>query len=359
VALLRAAGVSAAWLAACAAIGGCAQGAPLGRVEVWLRDDGAQPGEYVHAQAFIDPSVSRYAPHGYYAYAELPRADGTLGVLEIDVPTDAPEGQPLPRAAASYRELSGTRVRFESRDVRGRVVVPDAVDTASDTGCACEDSGFSLTFDGGGEERRLSFGRMGWQEPFCRPRAELDMPDALALSRERCAPAPPPPSAREPPATETAAARRREPDPPPCVFDCHYGHASPPEPVAAGGCGSDGSDGAAYDESDDDAQGCGGGDDDASRGGCEGDTADDSETACGGGAGDDADDASDESTACTIAPRPRAAVPYPHRGHRSALAGTVEPLLAVIAWQALRARRLRGRRRFATSAGACQSPPRA
>jgi hypothetical protein len=352
------------------AIGSCAASAPLGHVEAWLRDcDRASgacaddmggsgfDGEHIEAQAFIDREASRYAPHGLYAYFELTRANGVVGVFELDVPTDAPEDAAAPQFEASYRELNGDRVSFASAAVRGRVAVPESPAARSDADCACDDTGFALTFidpgadhaigTGDDAQRRLSLGRMGWSDQFCRSRQVMPIASDLRVTRELCTqpsdPDPDPDSDSEPDPVIAPA-------PVVCTYGC-YAPAPEPEVVTGGGCESQPDDSDVDTEtsagcdsqSDDSSTGCEGdtaNDDSSDTGGsCEGDTASDDSSNNGGACdGDTTDD--DNASSCAITRAPPNARAH-RRGRASPFVGTGLPLLLACLVQVARARRYR------------------
>jgi hypothetical protein len=274
------------WLAiACAACAqSCSASPSLAHVDVWLESCSAggssacgaqaqtrEPGatnEHFTVQAFFDPEVSRYAPHGLYAYFELPRADGSTGILELDVATDGASGQAVDTYQASYRELAGDTVRFETRKAQGSLVVPKAWLDDKAAACACNDGGFELRFSDAGADRvadtaddqvrTLSFGRFGHDDTFCRAPLSAPMDGALHVTVESCTPPVEEPSAE--PVSQPEPARDPLPPPEPRCVNC-YASA----PIIAGttddGCSSSRDDG-------------GGGCDDSSSsgsgGGCDG-----------------------------------------------------------------------------------------
>ena len=360
---------------ACALAASCASTGSLGHVEVSLSDSdnaAAGPGEHVEAEAFIDPDASRYAPHGLYVYFEVERADASSALIELDVPTDAPEGASLPSYQASYRELSGARLRFASTAVRGRLVIPWANATALDASCACDDIGFALTFVDAGKDgragtaddavRRLSLGRIGLSHPFCRERDVTAEPEDLRLTREPCRAASASETAR--PNTTRATQTTIEPaTPAECTYDCYQ---TAPAATASSGCGAeDGygetyAAGGCYDD-----QGCGSSCDDASSG-CESETQDSGASGCSSGASGDDDasgcqgdgagasgggdsgcegDTADDSASCSVRRDARWALP-------SSFGGTGIPVLLACLVQLARARHCRRRRARATSAAA-------
>lgn len=354
-----------AWIAlACATgVSGCATTAPLGHVELWLRSCAGRSGdcdgvasdaagdEHVTAQAFIDPSASHYAPHGLYTYFELQRADGSLGLFELDVPTDASDDLAIQHFRASYRELSGEQLRFASTHVDGRIAVPPGWRSMEDARCACDDGGFELRFVDPGDDRvtgsdddrirRLSWGRFGWSARFCRSLAPISIPVGLHVSIDRCqAPAiatEPQPSA---PAAMPAPLR-----PGPCAYGCYDPSRAAYAPTA-GGCESSDSGGGCGNGSDPgnaSSGGCGG---DSSRSnasagqpsasnGCEGDSSSSSSSGCEG------DPKDDPSSSCAVAARAARAMIGSRRPNP--FVGTGLPVVIVCLLQWRRVQQLRRR----------------
>jgi hypothetical protein len=382
-------------LASLAGVGSCASSASLGHVDLWLKscnghaddcDDASASvaaEEYVHTQAFFDASSSRYAPHGLYTYFELPRADGSVGILELDLPTNGANGQPLTNFQASYRELSGDQVLFSSRKVEGRLELPPGFAADQEPVCACDDGAFALRFIDAGPDRvrgtdddrvrHLSWGRIGRSEHFCRGLAPMAIGRELQLNIESCVT---PgmstfqPSAQEPEPVQTYATDPQPvlvtttPAPASCGYAC-YGNPPPSQPTSSGGCGSDDSSssgGCGSDDSSSSGCGSGSGSSDSSSGGCGGD--DSSSSGCGDSQSDsqssssgscdsssnsgsgssssgacEGDTTDDHSSSCTVA---RARPQHGRRGHRrDPFVGTGVPLALVCLLQQLRARRLR------------------
>jgi hypothetical protein len=370
---------AAIWLALAAALGaaGCATAAPLGHAELWLQscagragscaDSPPSPagGEHFVVQAFIDPSASRYAPHGLYAYFELPRADGSLGIVELDVPTDAPADTALEHVQASYRELSGEQLRFDSSAVEGRVAVPQAWTVAADSSCSCDDGGFELRFVDAGEDRipataddrfrRLSLGRFGLSEGFCRSPVPMSIPsglyvevdrcDALAITQPRQAAVPAPLDMSAPAPGPSSGG--------PCAHGC-YDESGAVYRNPGSGCGSGDSGGGcgSYEDPNRASSGCGGdaSNQDGSDSGCGGNSSSSSSSSSQSGcegdsssssshSGCEGDTTSDNSSSCALAQRPLHRRLRSHRG--DPFAGTGLPLLLACLVQRLRARRLR------------------
>jgi hypothetical protein len=380
-----------AWIVLVCALNeaGCATTAPLGHVELWLQscagrasscaDQPPSPpnGEHFVAQAFIDPSASRYAPHGLYTYFELPRADGSLGLFELDVPTDASGDTALQHFQASYRELSGQQLRFASTVVEGRVEVPASWSVDGNASCACEDGGLELRFEDPGDDgvagtpddrvRRLSSGRFGLSKAFCRPFAPMSIPVGLHVDLDRCGAAvitqEQQPSASA--SVSTSAPPPNSPSGGPCAHGC-YGESGALYRNQANGCGSSDAGGGCgtYDTASGSSNGgCGsspaageGSGEQASSGsGCSSNsssssssTSSSSSSGCEGdssssksGSGCEGDTSQDNSSSCALAhhvwprePRPRGSDPF---------AGTGLPLALTCLFQRLRAWRLRAK----------------
>jgi hypothetical protein len=322
----------AAFALACAS---CAGSEELGRVDVWLSAcRGAEPcrssAEHEHfaVQAFIDPSVSRYAPNGLYAYFELHRANGQRALVELDVPTAVPADA----TAVSYRELDGDRLVFEASEVHGRIVMPELLAAVGARSCGCEQGSFALHFvsaarDGvlGSDDddvRELTVGYLGRTDELCSSQLQLSDELDLQVNVRRCAellPSPPPPPS-EPtprsPAPRSSACGRYDCDP---AYDDDYYDSN----YAAGGCGSYADSGCEGSSSSDD--GCGESRSESS-GGCSDDDPDNDDGGCEG-------DTRNDSSNCTIAR-------VPTRGGVSGL-GTAAPWLLVCSWQLVRAARAR------------------
>jgi hypothetical protein len=306
----------------CALLGSCEGSESLGHADLWLSncDDRAscgenQPGEHFAVQAYFEPSVSRYAPHGLYAYVELPRADGTRGVLELDVPTDGPSDGPLDNYQISYRELSNERLRFESRAVRGQIMLPRSLTEDDAASCGCDEGVFALQFtDANDHVRALSLGHLSRSESMCHAGMQTSEEEGLRVNVKSCETAPAP--SMSPPAAEVAPVASS-----PHSHDEHYTTvdsyttvdtgcgSSSYEDQSSGGCGSS-------DDGQSSSSGCGNddGEDSSSHSGCEGDT-------------------SDQPSSCAVARGP-------HRGG-SPFMGTGLPVLLVCLWQVLRTTRKR------------------
>lgn len=339
-----------AWLGCVACLSSCATSAPFGYVDLWLsqcqgdEDCAAQSvaGEHFAAQALIDPSVSRYAPDGLYTYFELARADGSLGVLELDIPTDAPGDRPLADLQASYRELSGDEVRFAATQVSGQVVLPRSLLREDEPACACDDGGFSLRFVDAGDDgelgsdddrvRQLSFGHIGRSDSFCGGAVSMPADGGLRVSVDACAA----------PATAVKRDREASVDPAP-ASELETPILVYEEREAGSGCSSSSSDdGGGCESSASDDSGCSthATDADASSSssdtGCgdSGSSSGDSASADSGCEGDTSDD--ERSSCATARPRLRS-----RSRHGSPFIGTGIPLALVCLWQALRAARLR------------------
>lgn len=385
----------------------CSDTHALGYAEVWLRDCGGRtrcdgrPAEHVRVEAFFDADVSRYAPHGFYAYFEIGREDGSRGVLELDVETSTDAEHTQAAYDVSYTEQQGERLVFESRRVQGRVSLPQALTDAAGPSCGCADGLFRLAFIDPGLDghlgtaddrgRRLDFGHLSRDEEPCTQQlpddddGDADAEPGLHVAVRPCAtpPAPAAHSGTQPapdaqPAHPQSATRG-------CVYDCASSSVGAYTSVdlgwgasrydSGGGCGGhddtdndhdydsggcashtyddydDGDSGGCashdYDGDDaryDDSAGCGGSggtqdDENTSSGqGCSGDTASDDKSASGGCEGD----TSDSPSSCSVRPLRR------RRGRSaSAFIGTGLPLLLVCLWQAARAAQWRRRARHA------------
>ncbi|MET0390385.1 MAG: hypothetical protein ABW321_30715 [Polyangiales bacterium] len=335
----------AATLALVLALAGCASSEELGLVDVWLSDcrgtaacgQGAR-SEHFNVQAYIDPGVSRHAPNGLYAYFELPRDDGHLAVVELDIPTAAPADE----ATLSYRELDGDRLVFEASDASGWISLPELLTAVDARSCGCEQGSFALRFRGntrgrGEELRELTVGYLGRTEELCSNQLELrDDDEDLQVNVRRC-PVSRPPSAAEPgpPAPPPAA----PPTSRPCRtgYDCPSGYYDDDYydgRYAGGGCvgytdsgcGSSSSDDGCGDSSGDD--GCGDSRDASSDGCGDGEQGDEDNDADGGCEGDTRDD----SSSCSVRRAPR---------HRGSGLGTAIPLVLVCIYQLLRGARAR------------------
>jgi hypothetical protein len=137
------------------------------------------------SRAFISSAASRYAPAGLYIYFELPRPDGAVAHVELDLPAGRGVGGPPGGPFLSYREFVDRRPVFRSQTASGRVEVPVG-------DCPCRDGRLELLFtdpgpDGklGSEDdlhRRLSRGRFAWNEDhFCRSAKLLDLSDGSVI----------------------------------------------------------------------------------------------------------------------------------------------------------------------------------
>jgi hypothetical protein len=247
----------------CFACAACASSDNLAHVEVWLREcrgagpcEGSTPNEQFSAQAFVEPSVSRYAPRGLYMYFELARADGRRGLLELDVAAD--EAEPA-KVQASYRELIDDKPSFEASDVRGEIDLPESQLSAAAGSCGCDDGSFALRFVDPGEDgsvgneddqvRELSFGRWGAEDQLCSRSLRVGSEKGLRVNVEQCPEITARPTTRPSPPSSSDS----YPTAPSCWSnDCYV---TPGIVVApdAGGCG----DGEYYeDTTDDDSSGC-------------------------------------------------------------------------------------------------------
>lgn len=329
----------------CALLGSCESSRSLGHADVWLSecDDGAscgvdQAGEHFAVEAFIDPSVSRYAPHGLYAYLELPRSDGTRGVLELDVPTDSASDSGPSDYQASYRELANEHLRFESRAVRGQIVVPRSLTSDDAASCGCEEGLFALQFsDADGRTRALSLGHLSRSERLCLGGLESSDEDGLHVRVESCDP-PPEPSAPSVPASPPARSV-------PSASSPHYHDAHDTEvdsyTTVDTGCGgssyddgSSGGCGSSYDEGSSD--GCGTSSSSENSSGCSDDRDTDEENEHSNSHSGCEGDTSNQPSSCEVAPG--------HRRGGGPFMGTGLPVLLVCVWQVVKARLARRRR---------------
>jgi hypothetical protein len=373
---------AAPWIALACALctRGCATTAPLGHVELWLQSCGgraescadappsAPGGEHFAVQAFIDPGASRYAPHGLYAYFELPREDGSLGLFELDVPTDAPSDIALEHFQASYRELSGKQLRFDSSTAEGHVTLPSSWSAAAEPSCGCEEGAFELRFVDAGTDRirgtaddgirRLS---LGLSEGFCRPPASMAIPTGLHLDLDRCdvsASTQQRASVLAP--VDTNAGAPSAPSGGPCAHGCYdesavlyrnqgsgcggdssggCGSYEDPNSSSSGGCGGDATVSSGSGSQAGSSSGCGGSSSSSSsssHSGCEGDSSSSSSKS-----GCEGDTAPDDSSSCALAQRELHRRLRPHRS--DPFAGTGLPLLLACLLQRLRVERLRAR----------------
>jgi hypothetical protein len=334
---------------------------------MWLRDCAGEagcsatvPAEHFEVQGFVDPSVSRFAPHGFYAYWELPRGGGVRGLVELDVPTDAEPAAPLQRYHASYRELVDTQLSFEAGDVRGVLSLPGSAIDESNADCACEDAAFALRFTAPGPDaelgtgddgvRELTLGRLSRSDERCaRDLPELSTELGLRVASSACAePGPPVPSSAQPVG-----------DVPSGATSCGYGECNAAVVLAdtgsddgcgsssssergdsgcgnddtssagSGGCGDDGSS-----TSPNNAGGCG--DDSASTSAHHsGDRGDDSSSTSSSGC--EGDTSSQEHASCGVT-----RLPSRRRSrHGASFFGTGLPLVLSLLWHGLRSARLR------------------
>jgi len=324
------------------ALASCEGSASLGHVSVWLGEceghacTASASLERFEVQGFFEPSASRFAPNGFYAYWELPRADGGRGLVELDVPTDAVSDAPLEHYQVSYRELDDARLRYEASAVQGKLVLPRSY-LAEDVGaCACDDAAFALRFAAAGADgelgteddrvRELTLGQLSRSDERCATTvARLGDEAGLRVALRACVePARPvAPRAAEPPTADPSWS-------PSCSYgDCTTGGVVFVDPGTSDGCGSSddagggcddsGSDDSSYDDSSD-ADGCDGSSSDDS-GGCEGDTSSQDQASC----------------AVTRLPNQR-----PSR-HGSSFFGTGLPLALFFLWYGVRSARLRAR----------------
>jgi hypothetical protein len=325
---------SAALAIAC--LSSCAD-APAGELVVAY---GTSPDEAEEQRGFmfVSEGSSRFEG-GLLLYGEVQPRPGTLGILELDLPS-APEETPSLR----YQERRGRQITFDGEAVAGRIRVnlgPDAED------CGCRAVDFALSFEDGSRLRRFHTGHLGVDQARCEDAVVLDAADAPVVTQrvDRCgARVRVEPAARPP---------ERAPQPPPARDDDSAGCASndyeEEDSVIAAGCasGSDGS-GCASSEDDDYESGCTvetGRDDQGSEGceddssetsGCEGDES--SDASADGCAGDDVDEAS----ACAVVRSPQSG-----RWLRPRLVGRWSPRYndALLLWLSLAWLRFRARLR--------------
>lgn len=332
---------------------GCADTESLGHASGWLKacasaSCAAESGEHFRVQAYFDADVSRYAPHGFYAYFELERADGQRGVLELDVPLDS-GSETVTTENVSYRELDGSRIRFESRQVTGELQLTRALTEDREDSCGCGDGLFDLRFVAPGPDgtlgtaddltRELDYGNLSRLDEPCLEEPHQADATGLRVSMRECS-APPP----------TAAAPSAPPSEPPRPSrspssTCSYANCERDDgsyTTVESGCG-----GTSYNDS-----GCGSTSSESS-GGCSDSSGADSGGGCGSNTSGDNHDESDagedkhkadsgcegdtsnasSSSSCSTARVSR-------RDLRSFL-GTGLPLVLLCAWQGLRARRMR------------------
>ena len=348
-------------LLGCAQLAACADTASLGHANGSLRAcagadacDAAEP-EAFGVQAYFDAQVSRYAPHGFYAYFELERNDGQRAVLELDVPIDS-GSESVAADQVSYRELDGDRLSFESKQVQGQLQLPRSLVQEDAQACGCADALFNLRFVAPGADgllgtqddltRELYYGHLSRTGATCAAQLAPTENTDLRVQVRACDPPPlaatpsvrtPPEPARAPRAAGTASCSYRD-----CYAD------DPGYATSESGCGS-----TTYSEtgcggtSDDQAGGCSSSESSRSHSGGCADSSDKDNQSSNSGSGDSSDDShsssnsgcegdtskSSSSSSCSTARVQR-------RDLRSFL-GTGLPLLLVCAWQARRARRMR------------------
>jgi hypothetical protein len=353
------------WLSCGVVAASCDGSASLGQVTVWLSEchgqgdcwASASAREHFEVQGFFDPSVSRFAPNGFYAYWELPRSDGGRGLVELDVPTDGVNEAPLERYQASYRELAYTRLRFEASDVRGRLALPRSFTAQGDSDCACDDAAFALRFAEAGEDgelgtdddrvRELTLGQLSHTDERCsRALPRLGDEAGLRVASSACGESAPP---RQSSAAQPPAQAPRQTSAPSCSYaDCAAGGVLLADTGSDEGCGTSTDDGSgcgdsryADSTSSSDAGGCGdaGTSDDgtsADSGGCGDDTSQPNAGSSGSG-GCEGDTSSQEHASCAVVRlrsgrRPR---------HGAGFSGTGLPLTLIFLWHAFRSARLR------------------
>lgn len=272
--------------------------------------------------SFTSRAASQYGASGLYLYLELHRPGGTIGSLELDLPTDGGGGGRTPHAV--YQEhRDGARV-FSSGARAGRVELP------AGEGCPCQDILLELVFtdpgpDGilGSEDdqaRRLSRGVVTAGGAFClAPRLlTIASEDTLEVGRSCAALPATPGSTSQPPSSGGSYPQSVE-----------VGCAADPSHEDSG-CDGSGSD---YDY--DDGSGCGG-DDWGDSSGCDGGDWGDSSSGCDGGA---APSCEGDAFAATRSPRRRPPL-------RARLVGSALPFVLFALFTVhLRRRSRRGGRR--------------
>jgi hypothetical protein len=284
-------------LLSCVSLGACADTQALGHAEGAVRSCARADAcasafpESFGVEAYFDAKVSRYAPHGFYAYFELAREDGQRGVLELDVPIDS-GSERVAADQVSYRELDGDRVSFESKQVEGQLQLPRSLTQEDAYACACSDGLFNLRFVAPGADgllgtaddlaRELDYGHLTRAgEPCAEQLAKTDE-TALRVQIRECAP--PPIAAAPALRTPEPARTTRSPSSTTCRYsDCYDDDSS--YTTVDSGCG-----GSTYNES-----GCGGTSDDQSEG-C---ASNDSSSSNSGGCGDSSShDEHDSKSGC-------------------------------------------------------------
>jgi hypothetical protein len=346
------------WLGCGVVAASCEGSASLGHVDVWLSEcqgqgdcrSSAAAREHFEVQGFFDPTVSRFAPNGFYAYWELPRADGSRALVELDVPSDAASDAPLERYHVSYRELVDTRLRFDASDVRGQLALPRSFTAESDADCVCDDAAFALRFAAAGDDgelgtdddrvRELTLGQLSHSDERCsRALPRLSDEAGLRVAASACGE-----SVARPIASSAAQPVAQAPTStwsPSCGYgDCVTGGVLLADTGSDPGCGSSYDDGSGCGDSRDadssSAGGCGDDDTSSDSGGCSDDTSD-SNSASSDSGGCEGDTSSQEHASCAVVQLPNAR----RARHGAGFSGTGLPLSLVLLWHAIRSARLR------------------
>ncbi|MBM4321346.1 MAG: hypothetical protein FJ125_15720, partial [Deltaproteobacteria bacterium] len=185
----------AAVLPLLAANAGCAEEGSVGAYRLELYDRPVQcaaeqnectdaageavPPERLRGTANVGRLASRFSPDGIYVYLEFRRANGVIGLLELDIP--APQASRSARAQPRLHllELQGEQVVFRSARALGRVELP------LEPECLCQDGRLELLFTDPGPDgvqgspddrvRRLSRAQFSRTGSFCRSPALLDV----------------------------------------------------------------------------------------------------------------------------------------------------------------------------------------
>lgn len=116
-------------------------------------------------RGYLSRAASQYGEGGIYLHFQLPRPNGTVAVVELDVPAGVGAGATAKAPLLVYREYRAGKRAFDGASVWGVVEVP------MDAACACQDGRLELVFRGLGldgkpgtaddPQRRLSLGRFG------------------------------------------------------------------------------------------------------------------------------------------------------------------------------------------------------